>query len=278
MKGSTQPVGREDRDPNGGGQHIARILDGAHLTLTSPTDLNVSSTYVGSYTAIATAEPASATLGIGPSVAINAIHHDTLAEIGDALITGADNVDVTANGTYTANTLAVAGAESDGSLPAAVALTATLNDTTARIKPGTAMSTIAGNLTVTANHNANMVTLADAKAGGSDVGAGVAIAAGGPLGGAHADGGANMTVGGNVIVHANTDSVAHANALASQAGPLIGGLTVDEETQRQIKRLATIAGVDDILFPYIDPHPPLQAIFNGQSAVDDTNNTRYIIQ
>ena len=111
--------------------------------------------------------PASATLGIGPSVAINAIQHSTLAEIGSALIVGANNVNVTVNGTYTTNTHADAGAESDGALPAAVALTATLNDTTARIKPGATMSTIAGNLTVTANHTANATTVADAKAGGA---------------------------------------------------------------------------------------------------------------
>ena len=82
-----------------------------------------------------------------------------------------------------------------------------------------------------------------------------------------------MTVGGNVNVLANTDSVANANALASQVGTLVGGLTVDEETQRQIKRLAVIAGVDDILFPFIDPHPVLQGIFNAQTDVDAAADT-----
>jgi hypothetical protein len=257
----------------GGGQHVARIADGSVLNLSAPSDVNVTSLYAGTYFALASATPGDGTLGIGPSVAVNAIQHTALAEIGTAIITGADDVNVLAEGTYTTNTLAVAGAESAGSLPAAVALTAAQNDTIARVRPGPATSVITGNLNVTANHTATTNTLADAESGGADVGFGAAIAAGGPLGGAQADAGANMTVGGDVVVLADTDSVAETNALASQVGTLIGGFTTDEETQRQLKRLAVIAGVDDILYPFVDPHPPLAATFNAETAVDGTTDT-----
>ncbi|HEY8536576.1 MAG TPA: hypothetical protein VIL25_08995, partial [Vicinamibacterales bacterium] len=256
----------------GGGQHVARINDGATLTLTETTDVEVRSSYAGSYVAAATSTPEDATLGIGPSAAVNAIRHATLAEIGAAEIAGANDVVVTANGTYTIDTLAVAGADNDGSVPAAVALTGTQNDTIARVRPGTNPSSIAGNLVVTATHVADADTIADAESGGDDVGLGLAIAAGGPLGGAVADAGANMTVAGNVVVAADTDTVADADAFASQAGALVGGLTVDEETQRQLERLAAIAGVEDILFPFFDPHPPLEAGFDAGTDVDDAAN------
>src|SRR5262249_594802 len=121
---------------------------------------------------------------------------------------------------------------------------------------------------------ATATTIADAKPAGSQVGRGVAIAAGGPLGGAHADGGANMNVGGDVVVTSTTVSNAHTNAFASQFGSLANGLTVDEETERQIRRLETIAAIDDhILFPVFDPNPPLQAVFDAETAVNSANNT-----
>ena len=260
-------------DATGGGQLIARILDGANLTLTDSTDVTVTATYVGDYNATATAVTGGGTLGIGPSVAVNAVVHATIAEIGAAVINGADDVVVSATGTYTADTLAVAGAESDGSLAAAVALTGTQNDTIARVRPGETMSTIDGNLVVTASHTAMANTTADADSGGDEVGLGVAVAAGGPLGGARAEGGPNMTVAGDVTILATTVADANTDAEASQLGALISSFTVDEETQRQLKRLAAIAGVDDILFPFVDPHPPLQAHFNAETEVDGAANT-----
>ena len=257
----------------GGGQLIARILDGANLTLTDSTDVTVTATYVGDYNATARAATGGGTLGIGPSVAVNAVVHATIAEIGAAVITGADDVVVTATGTYTADTLAMAGADSAGSLAAAVAITGTQNDTIARVRPGETMSSITGNLAVTASHTATANTTADAASGGNQVGLGVAVAAGGPLGGARAEGGPNMTVTGDVTILATTVADANTDAEASQLGALISSFTVDEETQRQLKRLATIAGVDDILFPFVDPHPPLQAHFNAETDVDGTANT-----
>ena len=105
----------------GGGQHNARIADGAHITVHG-TDLSITSTYVGEYQATATSIPDSGpTLGIGPSVAANGINHNTLAEIGTAQITGANNIIVTANGKYTTDTTSHAGANNSGALAAAIA-------------------------------------------------------------------------------------------------------------------------------------------------------------
>ncbi|MEQ1826845.1 MAG: hypothetical protein ABL921_12900, partial [Pirellula sp.] len=204
--------------PSNGGQHNTRIASGAILNLTGPSNLIITSNYVGNYTATATALPGIGTLGIGPSVAINATRHDTLAEIGTNVnLNGVNNISLTATGTYTSNTTSEAGANNAGSLPAAIALTGTYNDTTARILAANTQSTITGSVSVTANHTANATTIADANIGGAQVGVGAAIAAGGPQGGAIAQAGGNLSLPGNVIAFANTDSTALAEAFASQS-------------------------------------------------------------
>jgi hypothetical protein len=267
-------------DANDAGLHIARIADGANITLTTASPVNITADYDGRYIANATADLGGGTIAIGPSVAINAVTHRTLAELGAATITGeepgdgATDVNVTATGEYDTDTTADAGAVgNDGTLPAAIALTATSNDTIARVRPGEAQSTISGNLVVTATHVADTDTLADAESGGTDVGLGVAIAAGGPLGGARAEAGANMIVAGDVSALAETDSTVSADAIASQLGVSIDTLTNDTETDRQLRRLAEIAGVEDILFPFVDPHPPLQALFNAETGIDGAADT-----
>ena len=260
--------------PTGGGQHNARILDGATLNVTGGADLTVSATYLGHYAAIATALPGTGTFGIGPSVAVNAARHTTLAELGAATITGVPNIVVTATGTYGSGALSEAGADNAGAVPAAIALTATHNDTIARVKTGAAQSEISGNLTVTANHTAVANTKADAAAGGAQVGLGAAIAAGGPQGGAVAEAGGNLKVGGSVTVIANTDADTHADAVASQVGAVTTARSADAEVDRQLRRLAEIAGVSQILFPFVEAHQPLQALFDGGTAsVDDATDT-----
>ncbi|MBI3839031.1 MAG: hypothetical protein HY288_14015, partial [Planctomycetia bacterium] len=262
----------------GGGQQNALIADGANLNIfPAGGNVVVTSNYVGDYRATATSLPASGpTIGIGPSVALNAINHTTRAQIGAALITGANDIDVTGNGTYTTTTHADAGANNSGALPAAIALTGASNDTFAQLMPGVVMSHIPGNLTVTANHVATTNTVADAKLSGlltSQVGLGAAIAAGGPIGGGHAIAGPNLSVGGSVNVSANTSTNVHTNAFAAQAGVVATGISVDEQTQRQLKRLSVLTGLDPILFPFVDPNPPLQASFNPVTDVNAAADT-----
>ncbi|HET9217460.1 MAG TPA: LEPR-XLL domain-containing protein, partial [Terriglobia bacterium] len=265
--------------PSGGGQHNALILDGAHINLTANNDVTVQATYIGVYNAIATSDPGVGSLGFGPSVAINIIRHDTNAVIGaDVTFTNVDDISVTADGTYTTTTLAEAGANNPGSVPAAIALTATLNNTTAAMAspsdPDTlATSFITGNVSAIANHTATTHTTADAVAGDAEVGIGAAIAAGGPQGGAIAQAGGKLSVDGSVTVTANTDSVAHTLALASVLGATSEGLTVDEETERQLARLAEISGLDKLLFPSIDPHPALAVSIDASKDVDADNDT-----
>src|SRR5262249_32273808 len=159
-------------------------------------NVSITSTYVGDYEATATSLPSSGpTLGIGPSVAVNAINHTTRARIGAALITGANSIDVTGNGTYTTITHSDAGANNSGAFPAAIARTGTSNDAYAELTPGLVMSQIPGDLTVTANHIATPTTVADAELSGlftAQVGLGAAIAAGGPIGGGRAIAGPNL--------------------------------------------------------------------------------------
>jgi hypothetical protein len=259
--------------PTAGGQHNALILDGANLTLTSLNDVVINSNYTGLYDAIATSIPMAGTTGVGPSVAFNAINHTARAEIGDALITGADDIRITATGNYTTNTTSEAGANNDGSLPAAIALAAASNNTIAQFRPGTLQSSIPGDLIVTANHTAVTNTRADAAIAGAQVGLGAAIAGGGPVGGGQAIAGPNLIVGGDVNALADTISTAHTHSFASQSGALITGITADQEVRRQLMRLARLAGVDDILFPTIDAHPPLRTRFDAETAVSSTADT-----
>jgi hypothetical protein len=260
--------------PSGGGQHNARILPGATLNVTPGNDVSVEASYVGEYNATATSTPGVGTVGVGPSVAINIIRHETLAEIGaNVTFIDVNNITVEATGVYTTNTSAVAGADNNGGLPAAIALTATLNNTTAQVLSSNVLSNIGGNLEVTATHSATTNTVADAELAGAQVGLGAAIAAGGPQGGAIALGGGNLDLPGNVTIEANTTSTANADAFAAQAGSLVSGLTVDQETQRQLKRLAEMADVDQLLFPFIDSTPPLEAIIDANGDIDGVNDT-----
>ena len=82
------------------------------------------------------------------------------------VITGADDIRITATGNYTTNTTSEAGANNDGSLPAAIALAAASNNTIAQFRPGTLQSSIPGDLIVTANHTAVTNTRADAAIAG----------------------------------------------------------------------------------------------------------------
>ena len=106
-----------------------------------------------------------------------------------------------------------------------------------------------------------------------EVGLGAAIAAGGPIGGGHAIAGPNLSLDGDLTVLANTTVDVHADAFAAQAGVLANGLSVDQQTQRQLKRLSVLTGLDPILFPFLDPNPPLQASFNPITDVDPTADT-----
>ncbi len=260
-------------EPASGGQHNARIADGAVLNL-SGVNLDLATEYVGSYTATATAVPGVGTLGFGPSVAINAVRHDTLVEIGaNVVLTGVNDINITATGEYTSTTISQAGANNSGALPAAIALTGTSNRTIARMLAAETPSSIAGHVTVTASHTAGATTIADAHIGGAQVGLGAAIAAGGPQGGAIAQAGGHLTLPGHVTVLADTDSTAHTEAFASQSGALISGLSVDLETRRQLARLAQVTGLDELLFPTLDANPPLQAVINARDDVDGNANT-----
>ena len=244
----------------GGGRHAARIADGATVTLTTASDLVVTTTYVGDYRAIATATPDGVdSVGVGPSVAVNAIKHTALAEIGAAVVVGARDILVTANGTSTTTTDAEAGVNNDGSLPAAIALTAAMNDTIARLTPAAMQTTISGDLRVTANHTAIATTNADADSSGAEVGFGAAIAAGGPVGGGRAIGGPNLRLDGDVVVRANTVAKANTVANASRMGAFARNpFSVDAETQRQLATLADFAGIAPIPFPAFDANPALE--------------------
>ena len=201
------------------GSSNAFIGNGATLTLTNGGDLTVQAG--ASLDNTANAVPlvdAGTTLGVGASFELNAGIFRTIAEIQDASIVGADDVSVTANGTYLSVADAHAGVSADSGVGAAVAALISNNTTTADLTNSTTTSTITGDLTVTANHTAHATHAAAATTAAADVGVGAALAIGVMQGGAQAFVGNSMNVGGAVTVSAVTTTTMNADATASSAG------------------------------------------------------------
>jgi hypothetical protein len=266
-------------DPHRPAQHIARVADGAVLTISHdgvPANefVIVVSTLETAHLAEATPQKqGGATVGIGPSVAINATSHDALAEIGDAEIRDAIDVRATAYGRHTPTTRAIAGTYNQASFPAAVALTGQANNTIARMLPAAVASHITGDLTVEADHGATATTRSDVLVLANELSLGLAVAAGGPLGGAHADAGPNMIVDGDVKIASYTTAHVNTAANSASAGPASRIRDVDAEIRQPLLRLAELTGVDAALFPAFDPHPPLMAVVDAARNVDPVSKT-----
>ena len=260
-------------------KHIARIADNAVLTLSDDGDptnntVNVTSTLETAHEARARSTPdADISVGVGPSVAINATVHDAIAEIGNAQIENATDVNVTANGTHRPVTHATAGSAGRGPFPGAIALTGQSNDSIARLNVAESQTHLLGDLNVTADHDAQATTVADASAIGDGTVLGTAVAAGGPLGGGHAVAGPNMLVEGDVNIVSNTIARTSTDAESFSRGPVLGLRRIDGETKSQLRRLAEITGADEFLFPSFDPYPPMEALMDASAGVDPTTDT-----
>ncbi len=152
-------------------------LSGGSLTITATSATKAETTAEPNEDGV-TAE----SLGIGASVALAFIDHQTVAEIGDtAAISNGDDLTLTASSTSEIMTKAVGGAKAaEGSESATVitpvvAITFLFSDTTARIGTGSAL-TLGGGLSMEALHDASSDTDAEGDAEGGSTAFGASFA------------------------------------------------------------------------------------------------------
>ena len=128
------------------------------------------------------------------------------------------NVSVLATGDYQTDAHASAGASNDEAVAAAVAAVISNNNTIANVRPSTALSSITGNLVVSADQVSNATHSANANSTAADVGAGAAISLALIQGGAQAFAGNSMNVNGTVSINANTQTFMDADCHRQRGG------------------------------------------------------------
>ncbi|MDH3739518.1 MAG: hypothetical protein OER92_10005, partial [Alphaproteobacteria bacterium] len=136
------------------GSSQAAVDDGAELTLTNVGDLLVDADahLVNTSNAVPVLDMG-LTLGVGASIELNSSIFRTSATIGNAEITGADDVSVLANGQYIALADSSAGGEAGSTIGAAIAGMISDNRTIASLSSNTTLSTITGDLLVSAQQD-----------------------------------------------------------------------------------------------------------------------------
>jgi hypothetical protein len=114
-------------------------------------------------------------VGVGVSAAINVVANRAIAELGDnAALTGTGARTLSANGVFTAEAEAKAGAKGGISITPALGLNLVSNATTARLGSGGTLS--AGSVSLAAVQQSTVTTKASAKAAGESVAVGAALA------------------------------------------------------------------------------------------------------
>ncbi len=185
-------------------------------------------------------------LGIGASVAINIPDHTTRAAIEDsAVVTGVDDLTVSAISDHDVTTEATTAAAGGTAVAAVVALVIANDDTIAELGTGSTLVTT-GNVTLTADHTGSVQTKAKGDAegtGSAAIGAGLALNTVNENTEARTARG--ITAGGDVTIKADSssDTAAEAEASAQGAeGESSGGDDVDTQADNQRTSGDTAAG------------------------------------
>ena len=161
----------------------------------------------------------SVNVGMGGSVAVNVGVNIARAEIaGDATLTGANNLGLTATGNHALSTRAKAGAGGSIAITPSGAITIGVNITEASLPKGEALD-IAGGLTLSADHAGSTSATADSDATGKDAGVGLSLAVNVAVDVARAELARDVTSGsGDAVIHAHTISDTSASAKAGARG------------------------------------------------------------
>ncbi|MEX0958002.1 MAG: LEPR-XLL domain-containing protein, partial [Burkholderiales bacterium] len=196
------------------------LLDGSILNL-GTSDLQITAGNSSDARAEATANSDGANTGVGVSVGINiATNNDTRAVIEDgAVLTGGNDVTLSATGSHEVDTLATGGGKSTGDtgVGGALALTVADNVTEAVVGSGAKLE-IAGAFNAEAVHHGSSETTAKGEAEGGSTAVGAAIALAFVDDSALATTGRDITAGGAVSFAARGDGASKVEAIASSAG------------------------------------------------------------
>ncbi|MEO0465166.1 MAG: LEPR-XLL domain-containing protein, partial [Pseudomonadota bacterium] len=155
---------------------LSEIDGAATITMVNDGDVEVTSeasSFAGARAAAAQSEAGN--VGIGASFGLTITDHLTRAAIADgATVTDANDISVSATGTYDARTDVEGGAEGGTAIAPVVALSITRNLTEAVVGTGGQL-TLGGDLEVTATHEATTVTVAKGDATGSSTAVGISF-------------------------------------------------------------------------------------------------------
>ncbi len=202
-------------------QSKATIAGGATVTLAGD-DLVLKSDNQTSTTASALPDETGAAggdVGIGASVAINIIANRSTATLGDeAVLTGADEVTLSASAIHEITTEAEAGSEGGVSITPVVALSMINNTTTAFLGTLAAGVTSTGAVTISATQQATTTTTAKGQAAGGTAAIGAALALNLVNDKVSATTNRNITAGGDVTLSAAGASFGTLLAEASASG------------------------------------------------------------
>ena len=199
----------------------AAVKAGSSLTITDGGgDVAMSAANTSDSTVEAKAKSGGANLGVGISIAINAVDNITNAELKPtATLSGAEDVTLSATGSHkTSTTSTSGGAAKDGTgVGGAFAITVADNTSSATVGSGTLLD-ITGSLSATATHHGDSATTADGTALGADAAIGAAIALAFVDDSAIATTSRNITADKSVTFGAHGDGSSIVSAKASSEG------------------------------------------------------------
>ena len=189
--------------------------------------------------------------GVGASIALNLVYHDTTASINDGVAWngGAANsftVDATAN--HTMNTEAKNGGKAkDVGVGAGVAVVIAKNNTNAYVGTGAGAINTTGAATTKADHTSTTITKVSAAATGSDAAIGASVGVNVVTETAKAELSRDLNAGGNVSITSQMELTSTMVVSASAGGGDSNGDDSDSESSKQANQPnATSDGGNDV--------------------------------
>ncbi len=189
--------------------------------------------------------------GVGASIALNLVYHDTTATIKDGVAWNGGSassftVDATAN--HTMNTEAKNGGKAkDVGVGAGIAVVIAKNNTNAYVGTGAGAINTTGAATIKADHTSKTITKASAAATGSDAAVGASVGVNVVTETAKAELARDLNAGGQVLVASQMELTSTIVVSASAGGGDSNGDDSDSESSKQANQPnATTDGGNDV--------------------------------
>ena len=154
----------------------AKIADGTSVVITGGGDVSITAkNEVSTNTKSTGKQEGGGDTGVGASVALNIVDTDTLALVGTgAVITGADEVNMSATSKNDSDTTAQGGSAGGTAVTPVVSIALMFDDTAAETRTGGVL-TLTGALAATATHEGDINTNAAGEAEGTDTAVGASL-------------------------------------------------------------------------------------------------------